>query len=117
MLILGARYGSIEPRSGLSYIELEYEHAQEHGKPHFSLVLSEKATDTLAASYGKGASELALPEKYGAFRTRVLTKISRLVDDEKDVKLYTMEAIRAVEQKYSLRGWIRGDEAIKCTTL
>lgn len=33
MLILGGRYGSIEPKSGKSYTQLEYEYALELGKP------------------------------------------------------------------------------------
>src|ERR1043165_1154541 len=41
ILILGGRYGSIEPRSGKSYIELEYEYAVERGKPLFSVVIKE----------------------------------------------------------------------------
>src|SRR5947209_15851319 len=41
MLILGGRYGSIEPKSGKSYIELEYEYAIRKGKPLFAAVISE----------------------------------------------------------------------------
>src|SRR5437588_2999922 len=33
LLILGGRYGSIDPSSGKSYIQLEYEHAVSLGKP------------------------------------------------------------------------------------
>jgi hypothetical protein len=42
MLLLGARYGSIEPTTGLSYTELEYDYAVSLGKPFFSIVLTEK---------------------------------------------------------------------------
>src|ERR1043165_8449466 len=35
MLILGGRYGSVEPNSGKSYIHLEYEYAVERNKPVF----------------------------------------------------------------------------------
>lgn len=38
LLILGGRYGSIEPKSGKSYIHLEYEYAIEKGKPFFACV-------------------------------------------------------------------------------
>ena len=33
LLILGGRYGSLEPESGKSYIHLEYEYALDKGKP------------------------------------------------------------------------------------
>jgi len=36
MLILGGRYGSIEPKSGKSYIEVEYGYAEELEKPLFA---------------------------------------------------------------------------------
>jgi hypothetical protein len=42
MLILGARYGSIEPESGLSYIELEYDYAIERGKQFFAIILKDE---------------------------------------------------------------------------
>src|SRR5215470_737324 len=38
MLILGGRYGSIEPASQKSYVELEYDYALEKGKPFFTIV-------------------------------------------------------------------------------
>src|SRR5882672_8267738 len=41
MLILGARYGSIEPSSHLSYVELEFEFARKIGKPFFAVVLTD----------------------------------------------------------------------------
>src|SRR5690625_3391641 len=37
MLLLGGRYGSIEPHSGLSYTEVEYDYAIEQNIPVFSL--------------------------------------------------------------------------------
>src|SRR5919205_3446113 len=39
LLILGGRYGSIEPESQKSYIQLEYEYALEQNKPFFAVVI------------------------------------------------------------------------------
>jgi hypothetical protein len=36
MLILGSRYGSIEPKSKKAYIEVEYDYAVNKGKPFFA---------------------------------------------------------------------------------
>src|SRR4051794_15132467 len=41
MLILGGRYGAVEPTTGKSYTHLEYEYAQAKGKPYFAAVMSE----------------------------------------------------------------------------
>ncbi|TNT40442.1 DUF4062 domain-containing protein, partial [Escherichia coli] len=43
MLILGGRYGSIEPTTGKSYTELEYDYAVEQGKALFAVVIKEEA--------------------------------------------------------------------------
>ena len=45
LLILGGRYGSIEPKSGKSYIHLEYEHAISQRKRIFSCVIEEEAIE------------------------------------------------------------------------
>jgi hypothetical protein len=41
MLILGSRYGSIEPKSKKSYIEVEYDYAVNTNKPFFAVVISD----------------------------------------------------------------------------
>jgi hypothetical protein len=43
ILILGGRYGSIEPRSKKSYVHLEYEYSIKKKKPFFSLVVKKDA--------------------------------------------------------------------------
>jgi len=40
ILILGGRYGSIEPESGKSYTQIEYKYALQKGIPVFAVVLS-----------------------------------------------------------------------------
>ncbi|MCU4327902.1 DUF4062 domain-containing protein [Acinetobacter johnsonii] len=45
MLILGGRYGSIDPQKGVSYTELEYDYAVETGKPLFAVVIEESALE------------------------------------------------------------------------
>ncbi len=42
MLILGGRYGSIEPDSGKSYTHLEYKYALEKEIPIFAVVLKDE---------------------------------------------------------------------------
>lgn len=42
ILILGGRYGTVEKKSGQSYIQLEYEYALSKNMPVFSIVLSER---------------------------------------------------------------------------
>jgi hypothetical protein len=45
MLILGARYGSVDLKTSLSYVELKYDYAIERGIPSFAVVIADKAID------------------------------------------------------------------------
>jgi hypothetical protein len=87
LLILGARYGSIEPLSGLSYSEIEYDFAVANGLPHFALVLHDSA---VARKHAAGlVSPTAADEatKLQSFRAKVLSKSSKFVDDPRDIKI------------------------------
>src|SRR6476646_5668112 len=52
LLILAARYGSIEPKTGKSYTQLEYEYALDQGKPLFACILNEKALELRVKTKG-----------------------------------------------------------------
>lgn len=72
MLILGGRYGSIEPKSGKSYTQLEYEYALETRTPIFSVILKnswlyQKAAEQSDASIFEQKSE----EKYKLFKEMI----------------------------------------------
>ena len=41
LLILGGRYGSVEPSSGISYTELEFDYALQQKKPLFAVVVTD----------------------------------------------------------------------------
>src|SRR4028118_1895841 len=62
MLILGGRYGSVEPTTGLSYTELEYDYARQQGKPSFSVVIRDDALEAKVRSLGTGCLEKDNPQ-------------------------------------------------------
>lgn len=110
MLILGGRYGSIEPKSQLSYIELEYDYAVSLKKPHFAAVIEEKVLDERVKTMGKEVLELTNPAKLAAFRGKVLSKMSSFFSDAKDIKLAIHELIRDLETRHKMTGWASGSE-------
>jgi hypothetical protein len=112
MLILGARYGSLEPDTGKSYIQLEYEYALQEGKPVFAAVMSGGCIDAKVSSQGKTVLELQHPREYEAFKAYVLARVCRFFDDVKDLKLIVHESISAITRDRPLTGWIRGDEVL-----
>jgi hypothetical protein len=107
MIILGGRYGSIEPDSGLSYTELEYDFAVRSEKPHFAVVIEKAALEKKVHTLDSGVHEGDHPEKLKAFRTKVLSKMSSFFSDPKDVKLAVLETVPRLAACYKLKGWVR----------
>ncbi len=87
MLILGGRYGSIEPKTGKSYIHLEYEYAISKGLPVFAVVIDEKALFKKASIQGKEVLETKNKDKLIEFKKLVLSKMSKFFEDKKDIQL------------------------------
>lgn len=110
MLILGGRYGSIEEKSNLSYIELEYNYAIEKKKPFFSLVMSEEFLDKRVHEKGKTILELEYPQKYQDFKNKVLTKMCKFYSDSKDIKIAIYETLKDFNDRFNLAGWVSGRE-------
>lgn len=110
MLILGSRYGSIEPKSKKSYIEVEYDYAVDKGKPFFAAVISEKAIDEKVKEHGKDVLEQDNVPKLKKFRNKVLSKMSTFFDEPKDIKLAVFESVASLEKKHRIEGWVRSAE-------
>lgn len=113
LLILGGRYGSIEPKSGKSYIQLEYEYAIENNKPFFAVVIKENALNNKVSHEGKEVLELENPKKYKEFKNKVLDKMCDFFEDEKDIKLSIHTALSDFNSRKELTGWVSGSETKK----
>jgi len=112
MLILGGRYGSIEPTTLKSYIQLEYEYAIEKNKPLFAVVITEDHLEEKVKQHGSKVIETDHPDKLKSFRTFVLTKLVGFWSDTKDIKLAIHETLSEFSDRPDLTGWIPGNEAI-----
>jgi hypothetical protein len=111
ILILGGRYGSIEPKSGKSYVQLEYEYAIDKKKPFFALVVSEKHHDERVREFTLKVDERDNPEKYKKFRSIVTEKLCRFWNDQKDIESAIFQKLPEWAEREDLIGWVRGDEA------
>lgn len=116
-LILGGRYGSIEPDSGISYTELEYDFAISLGKPYFTVVISDEYLEEKVKAVGSSAIEKDNPQKLKNFREKVLSKISSFYSDSKDVKLAVLESIPRLQSEYNLEGWVRKEDTADASAL
>ena len=107
LLILGGRYGSIEPKSGKSYTQLEYEYALSKGKPLFSCVIKDSAIENRVKAEGTKVIEMQEPQKLKDFRDLVLSKMSRFWEDAKDIKISIGETLAQFARREDLIGWVR----------
>lgn len=112
MLILGGRYGSLEPSSGVSYTELEYDYAVEQEKPLFSVVINDMALEAKVKSHGTEMMEKDNPKQLKMFREKVLSNISSFFDDHKDIKLCVHESLSDFAANRDLKGWVSAVEVI-----
>lgn len=111
VLLLGGRYGSIEPKSQKSYVQLEYEYALELAKPAFAVVITEEGLDTKVKTIGRDAIEQTNGQLLQQFRSAVLSKTSRFFADAKDIKIAIHQKLAELAQRKDLVGWVRGDQA------
>jgi hypothetical protein len=112
LLILGGRYGSLDPKSEKSYTQLEYEYALEKGKPLFSVVINEDYLEKKVKKHGSAVIEKDHPQKLKSFRALVLTQMVKFWSDPRDIKLSILETIAEFSWRADLTGWIPGNEAV-----
>ncbi|WP_417915523.1 DUF4062 domain-containing protein [Candidatus Electronema sp. JM] len=107
LLILGGRYGSIDPNTGKSYTQLEYEYAVSQEKPLFSCVIKDSAIESRVKEHGTAFLETENLHKLKEFRTQVLTKMVRFWEDYKDIKITIGETLAQLSRREDLLGWMR----------
>lgn len=81
MLILGGRYGSIDPSTSLSYTQWEYEYAISINKPTFAIVLSDKYLEEKDLKKPGTIFETENKTKYTAFKENVLKNIVYIINN------------------------------------
>jgi hypothetical protein len=111
ILILGGRYGSVEPESGKSYVQLEYEYAIEKRKPFFALVVKDEHHEQRIRELGLKVDERENPESYKKFKNTVTQKLCAFWSDKKDIKSAIFQKLPEWAQRPDLIGWVRSDEA------
>lgn len=112
MLILGGRYGSIEPKSGKSYTQLEYEYALELNKPFFAIIVNDALTNKKAKKKGVNIGdfiEVHNLQKLNEFRATVKTKMVSFAEDLKDIRLAVSDSLHEINKRENLQGWVKAD--------
>lgn len=108
VLILGGRYGTVEPKSGKSYTQVEYEYAVSKKIPHFAIVMSDTCIKQRVKDYGMDVFETENKKYYDEFKKIVTSKMCKFYDDPKDIRINIGETLSDFHQRYDLSGWISG---------
>jgi Domain of unknown function (DUF4062) len=118
LLILGGRYGSIEPKSGKSYTHIEYEYASDSNKPLFSCVINEDAlTKRAETPGGSEMREQDHPQQLKEFRKLVCSKMVEFWSDKKDIKLAIKDSLLYFSRSDELVGWVKGSENVDISNM
>jgi len=112
MLLLGGRYGSLDPKTKLAYTEVEYRYALEKKKPVFAVVMSDGFLDTKIAQVGRSVFEQDNVDKYRKFKKLVLSKIVKFFYSLDGIKLAIFQSMIEIDSRYNLEGWVRGSEVV-----
>lgn len=106
ILILGGRYGSIEPKTGKSYTQLEYEYALEKNIP-------------VAAFYHKNIDEIASNKvekteegfvKLQGFKTLIQKKLCKTWSESYELAFKVNSTLDFMFENYPRTGWVKADE-------
>jgi len=118
LLILGGRYGSIEPTSGKSYTHLEYEYALKRSIPSFACMIRDEAVDArVLEKKDTKLKEQENPKKWREFREFVSTKLHKPWSDSKDIQLAIHGKLNELSRRDDLVGWIKADQQANTTAL
>jgi hypothetical protein len=106
LLVIGGKYGSVDPETELSYTEKEYDYAVELGRPVMAFLHS----DPDAIVFGKSEKDDAAREKLEAFRKKVENnKHVKYWSGPEDLAGKVALSFSQFRQTYAAVGWVRGD--------
>ena len=110
MLILGTRYGTVEPKSGKSYTQLEYEYAVKKQKPHFVCVMGEDEVNRRIRE--NGAAAIDDPKRSKEFKESICGGLLVSFWENSDqLENSIRRSLNEFEKRDDLFGWIRMDDS------
>jgi len=109
VLVLGGRYGSVDPEDNLSFTEKEYEYATQVGIPVMPFLVK----DVTALRVNQTDDDAAKKEALVAFRAKVEAAhtVSYWVSGD-DLAGKVALALLDARRNYPAIGWVRGDQAM-----
>lgn len=107
VVIVAGRYGSIDPSTGVSYTEMEYDYALKSGIPILGFVRGELGN--IPASLVDSDKEKL--EMLSAFRGKVMQRTCRKFSDANELGLQVLKSLVSEIRLAPRVGWVRADQA------
>jgi len=111
VLIIGGKYGSIEPESGKSYTQLEYEYAIEKEVP--VLVFIRRHNKMLASEI---ETDVEKQKKLQGF-IQDIGKLAVMWNEPQDLPKKIMQSLNEAIKNFKRIGWVRAGQADSAETL
>lgn len=108
LVVVGGRYGSVDPSTDLSYTEMEFDYAVTQEKP----ILGFLHRDPGEISATKTELDAALREKLDAFRTKVGERMVKFWRGPEDLGAQVAKSLIQIRKTHPVDGWVRAADAI-----
>jgi hypothetical protein len=114
LLILGARYGTVDPESNISYTEWEYNLARKLRIPSFSLILTEDYINQKVRNEDLKAENIEMNNReFKKFKANVESHMVEYIDHKQAIKGAVLGSLNNISKRTSgLKGWIRYDDKL-----
>lgn len=107
LLIIGGRYGSVNEK-GISYTQMEFEYAQEIGKPIISFL--PKNPETIPAGKSEKDSEKQL--KLEAFKNLTKRKLVKYWENPEQLGSIVSRSMIKLIKDFPAEGWVKANGAV-----
>ena len=106
-MIVGGRYGSVEPEVGLSYTEMEFDHAVAHRIP----IMGSLHGDPGQIPRDKLDLDPGLQAQLDAFRSKVEERIVKYWSSPKELGSQVAKSLIQIRKTHPAEGWVRAGYA------
>jgi uncharacterized protein DUF4062 len=114
LLVVGGKYGSVDPETDLSFTEKEYDYAIEQEKP----VMAFLHEDPESIEFGRSEKDQVAQEKLASFREKIESaKHVKYWKGPDDLAGKVALSFASFRKTYPAVGWVRGDLGASSETL
>jgi hypothetical protein len=114
LVVVGGKYGTVDPETELSFTEKEYDYAVGQGKP----VLAFLHADLDKIEAGKSEKNEKAQQKLAAFREKIRSqKHVKFWSGPEDLAGKVALSFASFRQTYPAVGWVRGDKSTSAEAL